>query len=107
MFNKFLVSLQSIGEAYEVLSLRQGPVRLVQILQTPRNQGINILLMKSIVPIINLCHSSPVKQGIKNILGMCAVSVIVNYFNNLIGSPGKKDDFASTRPLFAVCDAAR
>ncbi|XP_028518960.1 breast carcinoma-amplified sequence 3 [Exaiptasia diaphana] len=50
-------TIPSIGDAHEVLSLRQGPVRLVKMVQTPKNQG-------------------------------------------------KKDEFAASRPLFAICDAA-
>ena len=36
------ISLQSTGEAQEVLSLRQGPVRLVRMLKTPL-EGINYM----------------------------------------------------------------
>lgn len=37
-----LYFLQSTGEAQEVLSLRQGPVRLVRMLKTPL-EGINYI----------------------------------------------------------------
>ena len=52
-----LFFLQSTGEAQEVLSLRQGPVRLVRMLKTPQEgETVTIDNVKVIVVQLLQCH---------------------------------------------------